>query len=443
MTSVYRRGKNWVASYRGADGLWKAKTAGTDKSMALQLANKLETDSMLRREGFVDATMEKTKASAAVPLAEHVAAWIESLRSKGVTRARTRVAAYRLNRLAAKADTWAGVTPELLRAFLKELRSAENASNLTHNGYVQMFRQFCQWMVREGRATNSPAASLAMLNAKTDRRHVRRAFTVSELRELLAATAAGPVRYGMTGGERVMLYRLAAETGLRSGELRALTRQCFRLDDSPPTINLDAAFTKNRQYAVLELRADTTIALRTFFAGKLPRARAFNMPPMWNIIDILKADLEAAGIPYADDVGRVLDFHSFRHTCGAWLAASGAHPKVIQSIMRHSDIRLTMDTYGHRLMEQESQALAKLPDLSLPPESESLRATGTMDSHASISAENALKTKGLFGHSGAVVCHHESGYNNATKPAIDAEKPHESRASAAVAQLVERSFRKA
>ena len=116
-----------------------------------------------------------------------------------------------------------------------------------------------------------------------------------------------------------------------------------------------------------------------FLAGKLPMAAAFNMPSTSITARMLKADLAAANIPYADDQGRVGDFHSLRHTCGTWLAASGAHSKVIQSIMRHSTITLTMDTYGHRLMEKESQALAKLPDLSLPPDSQSLPANGTHD----------------------------------------------------------------
>ena len=27
--------------------------------------------------------------------------------------------------------------------------------------------------------------------------------------------------------------------------------------------------------------------------------------------------------------GERLDFHSLRHTCGAWLAMTGAHPKAV------------------------------------------------------------------------------------------------------------------
>lgn len=63
--------------------------------------------------------------------------------------------------------------------------------------------------------------------------------------------------------------------------------------------------------------------------------------------DMLKADLEVAKIPYVDDAGRYADFHSLRHSTGSLLAASGVHPKVVQSIMLHSDINLTMSRYTH------------------------------------------------------------------------------------------------
>jgi len=61
--------------------------------------------------------------------------------------------------------------------------------------------------------------------------------------------------------------------------------------------------------------------------------------------------------------GEVLDFHALRHTCGAWLALTGAHPKTVQSVMRHSTITLTMDTYGHLFPGQEAEAVSKLPDM--------------------------------------------------------------------------------
>jgi hypothetical protein len=103
----------------------------------------------------------------------------------------------------------------------------------------------------------------------------------------------------------------------------------------------------------------------------------------------VKADLADAGIPYVDDAGRYADFHSLRHTTGSLLAASGVHPKVAQSIMRHSDINLTMSRYSHVLRGQESEAIAGLPDFSLPS-SQNQRATGT-DSRLVGAAEIASK----------------------------------------------------
>ena len=55
---------------------------------------------------------------------------------------------------------------------------------------------------------------------------------------------------------------------------------------------------------------------------------------------------------------------------------TGAHPKVVQQVMRHGSITLTMDTYGHLFPGQEVAAVAGLRDvLSGPPKA--LRATGT------------------------------------------------------------------
>ena len=112
----------------------------------------------------------------------------------------------------------------------------------------------------------------------------------------------------------------------------------------------------------------------------MPGVRAFNMPGKDRTAKMIKADLADAGIDYVDDAGRYADFHSLRHTTGSLLAASGVHPKVAQSIMRHGDINLTMSLYTHIFRGQESEAVAKLPDLSLPSkEKQQAVATGTDD----------------------------------------------------------------
>jgi hypothetical protein len=78
-----------------------------------------------------------------------------------------------------------------------------------------------------------------------------------------------------------------------------------------------------------------------------------------------------------NDEGGRLDFHSLRRTCGAWLAMTGAHPKAVEAIMRHSRIVVTMDTYGHLLRGQEADTVAKLPAM-LGEGPKQLRATGAL-----------------------------------------------------------------
>jgi integrase len=90
---------------------------------------------------------------------------------------------------------------------------------------------------------------------------------------------------------------------------------------------------------------------------------------------------DAYAISYVDDSGRYADIHSTRHTAGSLLVASGCHTKAAQSLMRHSDINLTMGRYSHTYAGQESDAVAAaLADLSLPSEqSQEVSKNGTDD----------------------------------------------------------------
>jgi hypothetical protein len=79
-----------------------------------------------------------------------------------------------------------------------------------------------------------------------------------------------------------------------------------------------------------------------------------------------------------DDSERYADFHSLRHTTGSPLAASGVHPKIAQILMRHCDINLTMNRYTHSYIGQISEAVKKLPDLSLPSSEKQLQPESTI-----------------------------------------------------------------
>ena len=70
-----------------------------------------------------------------------------------------------------------------------------------------------------------------------------------------------------------------------------------------------------------------------------------------------------------DDEGRVLDVHALRHTTGTWLTSNPDIPlRTAQEIMRHSDIRLTTQTYTDPEFLDKRAAVESLPALPITGE---------------------------------------------------------------------------
>ena len=452
----------------------------------------------LEKFGLLDAA----RMAALRPLIEHIdgaadaPGWRQYLVSKGVTPLHSDryPKSVRLAFEGSGATYWSDISATRIMAWLNDQRADDfnvkgnrvrrGFGAATFNRYVTALKSFGKWMQREGRASDCPLEGLRKLNAKTDKRHPRRPLEVNELLWLLDTTRNGPDRAGMTGPERAMLYRLATETGLRSNELRSLTRSNFRLDAAIPTVTVQAAYSKRRRDDVLPLRPDTANDLRNFLNNRPPiatnapttnqpsgvsvtnvpvvnqpsgmsatntptatktsgtstpnvppgtsapnasttsntpttrppgaptsnvlTAKVFNMPPWHSVAkkllrpdldDARNAWLDDADIPtpgepsapseerkrreatsflcYVDALGRYADFHALRHTTGTLLALGVVNPKTAQTLMRHSDINLTMSLYTHTLAGQEAAAIASLPNLDIAPTKQQPKPTDT------------------------------------------------------------------
>ena len=70
----------------------------------------------------------------------------------------------------------------------------------------------------------------------------------------------------------------------------------------------------------------------------------------------------------ADKIGlrKHIGWHTFRHTFGTILNANGENPKVIQELMRHANLKVTMDTYVQAVTDEKREAQNKVVKMLLP-----------------------------------------------------------------------------
>jgi integrase len=61
-------------------------------------------------------------------------------------------------------------------------------------------------------------------------------------------------------------------------------------------------------------------------------------------------------------------FHALRHTCATLLLTGGVHPKIVQELLGHSTIAVTLDTYSHVLPGMRDAAAGAMDEaLGLTP----------------------------------------------------------------------------
>ena len=130
-------------------------------------------------------------------------------------------------------------------------RRRDGLSIASSNHHLTAIKGSFKWLIRERRVVESPVVHLTKLNEKTDRRHVRRVLELDEFRRLLSVTRSAPTRYGMSGPERAVCYRLASESGFRVRELRSLTPASFELNGDEPFVTVVAGYSKRRRLDVM------------------------------------------------------------------------------------------------------------------------------------------------------------------------------------------------
>lgn len=346
MGTLYRRqdSPKWYGEYTDSSGKRRQRSTGTNnKRDAGTILAKWESEANMQRHGLT--------ISAAVTLESLLTEYVTYLGS--TTPRYQEEAAAKIRRvLDALTYTYPREIDRIqVENVVRTLKTpkGEPLSLRTQSHYLTAIKGFTRWLTQlRGALVRDPLAAIKKPNFERDRKKRRRFLTQAEW-------------YWLARTPNALIYETAIATGLRASELRSLTRASLRVDH----LHLDAKHTKNGKVAKQYISAD----LRQRLASALP----FRIPD--KSAKLFYADLELARAawlaskpdnPPVDFLaplspsGECLDFHALRHTCGAWLAIAGVSIKVIQSVMRHSTITLTLDTYGHLLPGAEQDAAGQL-----------------------------------------------------------------------------------
>src|SRR5215217_2398576 len=204
-----------------------------------------------------------------------------------------------------------------------------------------------------------------------------------EMRPLSEAEARTLLDTARKTGDRFeALYVLAITTGLRRGELLGL-----RWDDA----NLDRGILRVGRGLVREGgrhvlgetktkrgRRRVNLTPRTVAALKTHRKKQLEHKVR------LAGLYEDLGLIFSSEKGTTLNpenlvkrsfkpllkkadlpeirFHDLRHTCATLLLGRGVHPKIVQELLGHATIAMTLDTYSHYLPSMGDQSSGAMGD---------------------------------------------------------------------------------
>lgn len=384
MSSLFKRqGKGpYLIAWVDHTGRRRVKSSRTtDKETAARIARKLEVDAALRREGVIDVRRESIRKESQRSIDDHLTDYTSAMRSR--SKARHIEDTQKQIEAICLAANWVNLQdlePTAINRFADSLRET-GKSERTIAKYLQAIKGFTRWAVKHGRLESDPLAVITKPNPESDRRLVRRYLTHEEFYWLDSETRQAGERFGMSGIERALLYATAIQTGLRSNELRSLTRGKLQLTANPPFIIATASSTKNKKLARQYVTHDLASELAELSRAKLAGTPVFRMPQPWDVVEMFRADLADARKAWLgqfldaklivenessdflqpiDSDGEHLDFHALRHTTATWLIQAGADVQTVQSVLRHSDIKLTLQRYGHLFPGSEAAAVSRL-----------------------------------------------------------------------------------
>lgn len=329
MTTCRKTGNRWTARYTWTDAVgerhWK------------RVSERLKEDCQRR---LADAQLEsRLPVERRTTLAAFSAAWLDEVRrsrSAGTwTAHEIRLRKHVLPDLGHR--TLASLSPRDVHRWLASL---DGMAQSTRADALATLHAVLNAAVRQGLLPASPAARIAVRRPSPS----GDGFTAGEIRSIAAACAHASTRQAVL---------VAASTGLRLGELLGLRRE--DIDFERGLVRVERA---RAQAAGGDITGPpkTAASRRTIAVGPVTlevlreavggrdgwvfSGRDGSPLPRKTFQHRWAAARERAGV-------RRLPFHALRHSCATMMLEAGVNPKVVQEVLGHGSIEITMRTYAH------------------------------------------------------------------------------------------------
>ncbi len=237
----------------------------------------------------------------------------------------------------------------------------------TRRAYGIAAKDFAAWLAKKLKIDN-PLADMEVPGQYENPEYERQPLTVRQFQMLMNYLDTFE-RYRnqkarWTAYDRKLIYWTAVKSGYREGELMKLRRWNLYLDEKPAVISLKPRDNKNRERGEVPIPRDLATALKRYVVDLEPNDKVFPFPETsGSIVDMLRKDLDGAGIPWELPSGEVIDFHCFRATFITWaLDVDGLRPKRVQVLARLKSLSM-VSNYSRNLRIEDFDWLDKSPKL--------------------------------------------------------------------------------
>ena len=187
------------------------------------------------------------------------------------------------------------------------------------------------------------------------------------------------------------LFNVAVNTGLRPGELFALTEKDINLEEGYIDVNKTLVYQKyldddckvfhveppktSQSYRKVPINSmcrkyiERQIRQKNVIGSKRPKEKndylfttKFNTPLNSQIYsDAIKAVIDMINVSKScDEEMEYFSGHTFRHTFATRCFEAGVSPKVVQSYLGHATLQMTMDLYTHVMPEKLNSDIERI-----------------------------------------------------------------------------------